>query len=62
MTVLQAFASRLGLSTTVELDPSGRPVPIEEDEQVATSYASVDLLITDELHSLGSGTLHVTSR
>jgi len=63
MTTLDAFAGRLGLATSVELDLNGRPVvSVDEGEQIAHSYPCVELVITDDMTSLGSGTLHVTTR
>lgn len=60
---LQAFASRLGLQTGVELGADSSPVlSTEEEEQVSAAFEGVDLVLGDETSGVGTGSLFVTTR
>eukprot|EP00199_Chlamydomonas_sp_CCMP681_P005642 CAMPEP_0119104500 /NCGR_PEP_ID=MMETSP1180-20130426/2695_1 /TAXON_ID=3052 ORGANISM="Chlamydomonas cf sp, Strain CCMP681" /NCGR_SAMPLE_ID=MMETSP1180 /ASSEMBLY_ACC=CAM_ASM_000741 /LENGTH=230 /DNA_ID=CAMNT_0007089275 /DNA_START=13 /DNA_END=705 /DNA_ORIENTATION=- len=58
---LLAVAERLGLSTNIEFNETGQPVPLDAEEVTSCACDQVVLVVGDSLEA-GTGTLYITSR
>jgi hypothetical protein len=56
-----SLASRLGMDADVELTPE-REVVLGEDEQLASKFSNVELVMGDSEMNAGPGVLHLTTR
>lgn len=57
---VKAGADRYGVSTHVELDSAGAPVPTEDQEEISSTCSGISLYMGDV--SAGTGTLFLTTR